>query len=256
MPICGGCNHRFTCLVEPLLDTKFYLQFQSAIRNEYSVDVGDYIFKQGTDSGSLYLLKSGSIKMVMAMPNGVEKVLGFAHSWRLTGAAAACSSFHVYSAIALEKVRVCELDYQKVSDIMFLCPDFHKKFLALVMDQMIVDTQFEALIASGSVERRTASFLYSQVLHRQKNGLSISNINLSMPRSDISQFLSVSVESLSRGLSSLVKKRVIDVHNRQVSIIDIVQLKAIAEGVDEEDYSIDKRMSSVVDLPQVEMFSK
>jgi CRP/FNR family transcriptional regulator len=230
---CVSCKHRHLCLVEPLLETKFYSDFKDAITDEYTVEEEQHIFQQGDESDSLYLLKSGSIKLVMDMPNGSKSVLGFGFSWKILGLTGVGIKSHSYSATALEKVRVCKLDYQKISELMFLYPDFHKKFLAIAMSQLIESTHYK-LISSGSVERRTAAFLYSLVLHNKRNGLVSSEVYLPMPRVDISDFLDVSVESLSRGLSALARRCVITVHNRKVSIFDSEKLRTIAQGMMEE----------------------
>jgi hypothetical protein len=58
-----------------------------------------------------------------------------------------------------------------------------------------------------------------------------SDIYLVRTRSDIIQFLSISVESLSRGLTVLVKKSVITIQNRRCSIVNDLHPKTISESI-------------------------
>ncbi|MFT5889076.1 MAG: hypothetical protein ACI9BO_001901 [Zhongshania sp.] len=58
-----------------------------------------------------------------------------------------------------------------------------------------------------------------------------SDIYLIMTRSDIIQFLSISVESSSGGLTTLVKTSAITIQNRQVSIANDLHPKKISESM-------------------------
>lgn len=230
MANCKGCHHRYECLVKPLLSDGLYPLYDAAFVGEYSVAEGENIFVEGSPCGSIYIVKSGSAKRSLRIPGSVDTVLGFSSSWRLLGFEGVATGSHVYSVRALEKARVCEIDYLKLSTLMFRSEETHHWFMDIIARQYMADNRLSAAVRCGSVRQRIAAFLLSLMPESRGSDMKYNEIRLSMPRCDISNYLGVSAESLSRGFGDLSKRQVVKVLNRQVSILSVEELRSIAAG--------------------------
>jgi CRP/FNR family transcriptional regulator len=78
-----------------------------------------------------------------------------------------------------------------------------------------------------------ATFLLSLVQRNARRGLDTTDILLPVRRSDIADFLCLSVETVSRSLTELKGARAISLRGwRQVRIHDIAMLETLADGED------------------------
>lgn len=230
MSICENCRHQFSCVVTPLIGSELYPQYRDVLVEEYSVEEGQAVFREGEPNSSIYLVKSGSVKISRVINEDEEGILGFGFSWRILGFESVGQGRHVYSVIALEKVRICRLDYPKLLSLMFSSQELHARFIELTMNQIVEDSNLWMATYNGCVQKRAAAFLLFLAKKNSYSGSISREIHLPMPRCDISKYLGVSVESLSRGLSSLSKRGVIDVYNRRVDILDVEGIQDIALG--------------------------
>ncbi len=227
---CGDCRHRSSCLVTPLLNGYMYEQLQQIIVDEYMVEEGGVLFRQGELSDSIYIVKSGVTKVTRGCGEQDEAVLSFGFAWRIYAFESVAQGRHLYTAVALENTRVCEISYPKLLAAMVDCPELYIKLIEVMAEQVVSDTSLWMSVYRGCVQKKIAAFLLNIARRTAYGGAINLNICLSMPRTDISKYLDVSVESLSRGLSSLSKQGLIEVFNRRVSILNLDKLIAVAEG--------------------------
>jgi CRP/FNR family transcriptional regulator len=90
----------------------------------------------------------------------------------------------------------------------------------------------EAFIVLGhkSADERMAWFLMDISRRQAKLGLCAGEINLPMTRTDIGSYLMLAVETVSRVLTRLQAKRLIEVRRNQVLIKSPRQLRSLAES--------------------------
>ena len=77
-----------------------------------------------------------------------------------------------------------------------------------------------------------AVFLVNLSARYAARGYSSTSFALRMSREDIGNYLGLTIESISRLLSRFKKQGCIKVEKREVTIVDPVQLKAIAAGTE------------------------
>ena len=73
---------------------------------------------------------------------------------------------------------------------------------------------------------RVARFLIEQSEHHAALGYSASQFTLPMTRRDIGSYLSITLETVSRALSSLNQLQIIEVANRDILIHSLEELQA------------------------------
>lgn len=223
---CANCILRNSCLPKALVDTPYLDIFENAIIQEYNVDSGETIIEEGSEFKSIFAVKSGSVKICLGEQK--DNVDGFFFPANIIGIEGFGYHKAINSIVALERSRLCEIDFEKLLDIMTRFPALQRHFLTMISRQIQGSHRIAGAIRNGSVEQRTAAFLMFISYQYNQQRLSNSDIVLPMARSDISNYLGITPESLSRALSLLGKKRVIKVFNRRVSLLNLDELESLA----------------------------
>ena len=82
-----------------------------------------------------------------------------------------------------------------------------------------------------SASERVASFLMALSRRNERFGEAANIVDLPMTRTDIADFLGLTIETVSRTLSKMKNQRLIDLpQSARVRLIDMNELQRIAEG--------------------------
>jgi CRP/FNR family transcriptional regulator, anaerobic regulatory protein len=87
------------------------------------------------------------------------------------------------------------------------------------------------LLGSTSAQERVAGFLLDLSRRHLGRGLSGSSLRLRMTRADIGSYLGITLETVSRTLSTFQKAGLMNVQQRALSILDVDGLERILETV-------------------------
>ena len=134
---------------------------------------------------------------------------------------------HNCNAVALEKTVVCTLPYQNIEDITPQVPTIQREITRLMSREIRNDEEMLMAMGSMRAEQRVACFLYSlyrRLLLRSKEQFTF---RLPMTREEIGNYLGLSLETVSRRMSSLHEDEIIDVENRMITLRDIDALQAL-----------------------------
>ena len=94
------------------------------------------------------------------------------------------------------------------------------------------DQQVITLLSKGSAEARIATLLLSISSRNGRRNLSTNDFILPMSRTDIGNFLGLTIETVSRIFTRLQKSNLIAVDKKEITIIDMEALRNIANGND------------------------
>jgi CRP/FNR family transcriptional regulator, anaerobic regulatory protein len=204
-------------------------QLQAVVRHSAPLPAGRFLFRAGDRFTAIYALRSGCIKSFSLDAGGHETVHSFHLRGELLGLDAVYPDTHRCNALVLEASSVCVIPYR---DVVKLCVDFpslHGQVLRLM------SREFSKQIMYGegySAIQRTAAFLLNVHSRLNRPGVAIFDFRLPMSREDISNYLGISSETLSRLLARLQRKRMIAVDRRHIRLLDSARLELIAIGVD------------------------
>jgi len=102
----------------------------------------------------------------------------------------------------------------------------------MILDLMSKDIlNYQKLILSYSqknAEEKLASFIYSLYLRYAQRGHTSLNIKLSMSRSDIANYLGLTIETVSRILTRMQETEILSVKGKYISIKNISALTRLA----------------------------
>lgn len=224
---CGFCSLRELCWPMGLAPGDLE-RLQSMVRHAGPLRAGRYLFRSGDRFTAIYAVRAGCIKSYSLDTGGHELVHGFHVRGELLGFDAVYPDRHRCNALVLEDSTLCIIPYQ---DIARLSLEF-ESLQSQIMRLMSREFSRQLMVAEGSgAEQSIAIFLLDMQSRLHESGDDDYDFRLPMSREDISSFLGITPETLSRLISKIQGKGLIEVDRRNVRITDPIRLDMLAQGI-------------------------
>lgn len=229
---CSSCRLNSICL--PIaLDVNEVEQLDRIIQRSRPIQKGEHLYRQDEEFTSVYAVRSGSVKAYSITDGGQEQVTGFYFPGEILGMDGIAKNKYASSARSMETSSVCEIPFDKLGDLSQRIPSLQKHFFQLMSQEIAEDQQLMTLLSKNTADQRVAALLLSISARNARRRLSATNFRLPMSRTDIGNYLGLTVETVSRVLSRLQKLDVLTVDNKEITISDADGLRAVADGADE-----------------------
>lgn len=192
---------------------------------------GDILFRHGDRFRALYVVKTGCLKTYAPCTEGGEQVLGFHLPGEIVGLDAIDQGAHACSAKVLETSAICELPFSRLEDLSATIPSLQHQMFRLLSKEIGQDTDMLLLLGKKSAEERLGSFLLSLSRRLGRRGLSPTDFYLSMSRHEISNYLGLAVETVSRIFTRFQDDGLMRVDRKHIELIDLDALESLVNGV-------------------------
>lgn len=223
---CASCRLSELCLPLALNKSEIH-KLDAIVERNRPLTKGDHLYRQTDEFKSVYAVRSGSFKSYFLSDSGKSRVTGFYLLGDIIGMDGIASNKYANSTSALEHSSICEIPFSQLGKLSRELPSLQHHFFAIMGNEITKDQQVHTLLSSYSAEERTASFLLGLSSRYARVSLSPTRFLLSMTRGDIGEYLGLTVETVSRIFTSLQKKRLISVDNREIELLDIESLRDI-----------------------------
>lgn len=225
--VCSTCSLAELCL--PMgLDRNDVQQLENVVSQSSPLHAGDHLYRRNDSFSALYAVRSGYLKTYIVDESGREQVLGFYLPGELVGLDAIYPGKHQCNAVALDTATVCELPYEKLSDLAEHLPSLQKQMFRLLSKDI---SSSHALSGDFTAEERLAAFLLSLSSRLKLRGYSATHFILAMPRRDIANYLRLATETVSRVFKRFQQEGLIAVDRRDIRLLDVERLDAISRCV-------------------------
>lgn len=224
---CQNCNISELCLPFSLNDKELDV-LDKIIDRKRPIHKGEQIYQDGEKMQSLYAIRSGTFKTFTVNEQGEEQITGFHLAGDLLGFDAIAEAEHPSFAKALETAMVCEIPYNTLDTLSNTMPKLKKQILRLMSSEIVSDQEMLSLLNRKNAEQRLATFISSLSARYQARGLSSVEFRLSMTRSDIGNYIGLTVETISRLFNRFHKTGLIKIDGKLITIIDIDALNDTA----------------------------
>lgn len=226
---CKDCTLRELCL--PLgLSEHDIAQLDAVVKRRRPLHKGEVLYRTGDSLRSLYAVRRGTFKTSGIMEDGRVHVTGFFLSGEILGFDAITSDRHPCTAEALETSDVCEIPYEGLEALGQQIPGLQHQLLRIMSREIVRDEQMLIMLGRMTAEERLASFLVSFSRRQVRRGLSETDLSLAMSRQDLGYYLGLALETVSRLFSRFQEQELIEVIGRQVRLLDLDQLQAMANA--------------------------
>lgn len=190
-----------------------------------TLEPGQHLFHQGDNDNNIYKIESGLVRLYRILNDGRRQIISFRFAGDILGFAAGTE--RRCGAEAVTPVRVRSLDqnsaYRRLRDEPALTPQ-----LVSLLSQELENARGQiAVLNRRSAIEKLAAFILE--LHRRQGEYGTVDIPLS--RMDIADFLGLTIETVSRNLTKLRSKHIIELPRiHSLVIVDLDRLEALAAG--------------------------
>ena len=217
---CSDCRLAGICL--PIsLEVSDIDKLDNIVKRGRPVHKKEHVYRAGTAFKSVYAVRSGAIKTIKTMPDGAEQITGFHLPGELIGIDGLASNIHSNSAIALETSAVCEIPFHRFEELSAKIPSLQRRFIQLMGQEIEEEQQLVMMLSKKSAEERLSALLLNISERHKGRGLSPSEFYLPMSRSDIGNYLGLTIETVSRVFSRLAKNKVIELDKKHITILNL-----------------------------------
>src|SRR3990167_6720481 len=163
---------------------------------------GEHAFSAGYQATHVYIILSGSAKLVRSHPDGKERIVHLLMRGEMFGAAVAMQSgFYPVSAVALEESTVMKIE-SKIFGTFFLTHPKVGQMLIGQMSERLQQAHSDRVMSYDTVEKRIAVFLLDLYDQVQTLFGKTSRIPVPLTRQDIADRVGSTVETVIRILSA------------------------------------------------------
>lgn len=224
---CQDCGFSQLCLPFSLNDAEMN-KLDDIIQRKKPMHKGDMLFESGNTQKSLYAIRTGSFKTFTLTDQGEQQITGFHLPGDIVGFDGLSNQLHPSYAEALETAMVCEIPLPNLDSLMDQLPRLRQQMMRLMSQDIQADQQMMLLLNRKTAEQKLATFLSQLAQRYASRGFSANAFRLTMTRSDIGNYLGLTVETISRLLSKLDKEQLIQVDGKLISIKDAPALSRLA----------------------------
>ncbi|HKT96108.1 MAG TPA: helix-turn-helix domain-containing protein [Paraburkholderia sp.] len=225
-----GCK---TCAMAGLctssrLDTSTHERINRAVQCLLVVHRGHALYRLGDTFRSIYAIRTGSFKTVVMHREGHEQVTGFGIVGDTLGIDGIASGEHSCEAIALEDSSVCVMPFELLEMLCREVSAIQHHVHQMLGAEIVRESTLMMLLGTMTAEERVSFFLADLSRRWQARGYSAAAFTLKMARQEIGSYLGLKLETVSRTLSKLQGRGLINVHGKDLRILDIDGLQQLA----------------------------
>lgn len=224
---CSTCAFSEACRAQGL-DKGSLRDLHMLVEHVGPLAPGTRIFRAGDPFEAIAAVRGGTVKTCRVDREGREQVLGFHLPGEIIGLSAIDGERYPCDAVALDEVMLCKFSFPKIALLATRLPNLQKHLFRLMSRDI---GHAERLSADHSADERIAAFLVDLARRLAARGFSDSRFELTMPRTDIANYLRLAPETVSRNFRRFRDDGIIKVRHRQVEIVDRKRLGRLAEAI-------------------------
>ncbi|MBI5625652.1 MAG: helix-turn-helix domain-containing protein, partial [Nitrosomonadales bacterium] len=188
------------------------------------------LFRVGEPLRAIYAIRCGSVKTYVLTDDGRMQITGFHISGELLGLGTIAAIHSTSEAKVLETTMVCEVPLDVLEMYCEETPSVRQQMIKIMSHEILDNQDLMLLLGKKNADERLATFLLGISRRFQKRNYSPTEFNLSMSRSDIGNYLGMAEETVCRVFTRFQDDGLLTTERRQVQILDLARLKAIARG--------------------------
>lgn len=220
-------HQRHVCDSSSLADVMAALQFEgrphtSGLGRSFRhqrVRAGQSVFAMGQTFNGLYVVRSGALKSVVTHDDGNDNVIAFHMKGDLLGCDGVYKKHYWCEAMALTDCEVIRLPAEELFTPGRACDEMEHMLYWAISREITREQASYTVSHAPKSEVRVARFLLQQSECFANMGCSPRRFTLTMTRRDIGSYLSVTLETVSRALSMLNHLGIIEISNRDVTLL-------------------------------------
>ena len=193
------------------------------------VEAKEFLFAEGDHISHVYRIETGALALYKVLADGRRQVMGFAYPGDIVGLGV--DDAYTMNAQAVKPTRVRCLSAMSLRQSAASDPALGFKLYEAMARELAATRDLMLTTGQRSATERVAAFLLAFSRRNQRNGQDPASFELPMTRTDIGDFLGLTIETVSRTFTKLKLMQLIELaHSNQVKLLDIDALTELAGG--------------------------
>jgi CRP/FNR family transcriptional regulator len=197
-----------------------------AIASSARFQPGQVIIGEGDPASDVFSIVAGTVKSYRLLPDGRRQIIGFPLQGDFLGVAV--RDTYAFSAEAIGCVELCRFPRNQLVCLFAELPSLERRMLGEVGHELTLAQNQMLLLGRKAARERVASFFVTYAKRTAQWGSSREVLDLPMRRTDISDYLGLTTETVSRTITALRRLKLITIpKSGQIRIINRARLNAL-----------------------------
>lgn len=191
------------------------------------LDAQQTLFSEGETRVRVYTLTSGMLRLYATLPDGRRQITGFLLPGDYLGLVD--EQDYTLTAEAVVESQLCAFPVREMAALVERFPRLKDRLLQMTRRELKQARDSQMILGRLAPVEKLASFLLVLAERARDHGLPDGPVHLLMTRTDIADYLGLTIETVSRSFTKLRNQgliRLLDVHH--VEIVDRRALTAVA----------------------------
>ena len=199
-----------------------------------SFEPGEAIFREGDRAAHVFEIKEGVVRIVKILSDGRRVITAFMQEGDLVSIS--LQEHYLYTAEAVTPVKIRRYARNRFQDEMVRFPELRPQLFSHLCEEMAAAQEQMVLLARKSAEEKVCSFILKAARRARRE--SRREVALPMSRLDMADHLGLTIETVSRTMTSLANQGVVRPTGRHsITVRCMRQLARLAGESDDEDTS-------------------
>ncbi|MDD3423272.1 MULTISPECIES: Crp/Fnr family transcriptional regulator [Sphaerochaeta] len=187
------------------------------------LEADEVLFREGDASENLYIVRSGSLKLVRYSVDGKELLLDTLFPGDFYGSDGLFAPGTVQeSAIAEQGSGICMIQGEKLKQLMLADPSISLKVMTYLNTKLEQYRQQLEMLCTKDVTKRICMYLHQRAVRS-------ANLELFLSQEDIGNATHLTKETVNRKLAVLQEQQIIRITGKKkITIADLAKLKELA----------------------------
>ncbi len=226
---CAACTVRPFAMCGALEDSD--LDRLNAISGTVTAEASQAIVYEGDTADYVFNVLSGVVRLTKMMSDGRRQITGFLFPGDFLGLSV--KGMYACSAEAVTGVSLCRFARSRLTTLYKDRPELEHRLLDMASDELARTQDQILLLGRKTARERVVSFLLLLSDQAERIDQPGNPVDLPMSRSDIADYLGLTIETVSRTMTGLAKDGLITLPNAHRAVLeDKAALEAIASGDD------------------------
>lgn len=200
-----------------------------ALAERTAYAAGDALVRQGDDARHVFNISSGSVRVYKLLPDGRRQITGFLFAGDFLGLAT--GEHYAFSVEAVEDTTVCRFSKSEYQVLIRERPALEAALLQRAGHELEAAQNQMLLLGRKTARERLASFLLDLPDLDPMRPSAKGQVRLPMTRTEIADYLGVTIETVSRELTRLKSLGLVEMLSlKELRLAEPERLRALAEG--------------------------
>ena len=224
---CSDCRVRGLSICAPLAPEDLY--HMADIVSARRLQPGETLFVEGEPADRLFNITAGTMMVYRLLPDGRRQITGFLFPGDFLGFGS--ESVYHYSAESITVVDLCRFSRPELQRLLERFPAMEQRLFGMASHELAAAQDQMVLLGRKTAQEKVASFLIMLSERAAHRGQKPNPVPVPMSRSQIGDYLGLSIETTSRVFSRLKQKKIIARRpGDRIEILDRDTLAAMAAG--------------------------